>query len=93
LADLADGLLPFLDLLLRVGEEVVGMAVIVGECVVNSVGEMVGYIVALPDFEFVLEDFPIVGDIVGMYVVGPGVIVGLNVGDAVVVGSGEIVGE
>jgi len=52
----------------------------------------VGCMVDLLVFEFDLEDFPIVGEYVGVMVVGAGVIVGLVVGNAVV-GSGVIVGE
>jgi len=55
----------------------------------------VGCIVALladfPDFEFDLEDLPIVGEYVGVMVVGAGVMVGFIVGEPVV-GAGVIVG-
>ncbi len=68
------------------------MAVIVGIIVVDADGDTVGYAIALPAFGFDLDDFPMVGDMVGMYVVGSGVMVGLIVGDAVV-GIAVIVGE
>jgi len=88
LADLADGLLPFLDLLLRVGEEVVGMAVIVGAWVLGA------YVTGLPDLPALLlfVGRSSTGDKVGIIVVGSGVIVGLIVGDAEV-GIAVIVGE
>ncbi len=64
-------------------------------------GCIVPLIVAFPDFELVFEDFPpVVGEYVGVMVVGAGVMVGFMVGDAVVgdivgvlvVGAGVIVG-
>jgi len=54
------------------------------------VGCIVALLAVFPDFEFDLEDLPIVGEYVGVMVVGAGVMVGFIVGDAVV---GDIVGD